>query len=195
MAAFIDDIFKKLFPSKEVPVKVRENFTQTDNEKLHAKEWQESGEFRQALELINRNFQLKKAGVIEHPEVHILNSPYANGFAITFEAPFTEKTFTHLFFAFGEQILGLGYVRVSLDRKTEEIGKDVKTTDKLYFKPPLRSVDLNNKIDQLYGNVSVEKVSINNSASYLKLLATVYSDHLYREAMPFDQFLKNLFDR
>ncbi len=195
MASFIDDIFNKLFPSKEEPLKIRENFTQSEAEKSDSKEWLESDEFKKFLLLISKNYQLKKAGVNESPEVHILNSPYANGFAVTFEPPFTEKTFTELFFAFGEQILDLGYVKVSLDRKTEEIGENVKKTDKLYFKPPLRSEDLNAKIDQLYGNVSVEKVSINNCPSYLKILVTVYSDHLYQEALPFDQFMENLFQR
>jgi hypothetical protein len=195
MASFIDDIFQKLFPTKKEPLKVKENFTQSDSEKLDSQEWMASEEFTVFLDLINKNFQLMKAGVEERPAVHILNSPYANGFAITFEPPFTERIFSHLFFAFGDRILNLGYVKVSLDRKTEEVGEDVKVTDKQYFKPPLRSEDLNKKIDQLYGNVSVEKVSINNTPSYLKVLVTVYSDHLYQKAKPFDQFIEQLFQR
>ncbi len=195
MASFIDDIFDKLFSSKKAPLKLKENFSQSESEKSDSKRWMESDEFVEYMDLIHKNFQLKKAGVNEVPEVHILNSPYANGFAVKFEPPFTEKIFSQLFFAFGERVLDLGYVKVSLDRKTEETGEDVKTTEKLYLKPPLRSEDLNKKIDQLYGNVSIEKVSINNISSYLKVLATVYSDHLYQKARPFDQFIENILQR
>jgi hypothetical protein len=87
----------------------------------------------------------------------------------------------------------LGYHRVSLDRKMEEIQENVRTTEKQYFKPPLSSTDFSTKIDQIFGNVSIEKVNINDKPSFLKVLVTVYSDHLYQDAKSFDQFIDDLF--
>lgn len=194
MASFIEDVLGKLFPKKSSPINIKENFTQTESEKENTNFWLASDEGESLIKLVFKNYHFKKSGINSHPEIHILNSPYANGFAVSYESPFNEKTFSQLFFAFGRRMLDLGYQRVSLDRKIEEIQENVRTTEKQYFKPPLNTADLTQKIDQLFGNVSIEKVSINEKPSYLKILVTVYSDHLYRQAKPFDLFVEELFE-
>jgi hypothetical protein len=193
MASFIDDVLGKLFPKKSTPVNIKENFVQTIEEKENIDSWMVSDEGEAFLKLVSKNYHFKTSGMNSHPEVHILKSPYANGFAISYESPFTEKTFSQLFFAFGRRMLDLGYQRISLDRKIEEINEIVRTTEKQYFKPPLNSGDFTEKIDQLFGNVSIEKVSINDKPSFLKVLVTVYSDSLYLKAKPFDLFIDKLF--
>ena len=193
MASFIDDILGKLFPKKSAPMNVKENFLQSEDEKETLTDWIGSEQGIATLKLINKNYHYKKSGISGTPEVHILNSPYANGFAVSYESPLDEKTFSHLFFAFGRRMLDLGYHRVSLDRKMEEIQENVRTTEKQYFKPPFGSTDFSQKIDQIFGNVSIEKVNINDKPSFLKVLVTVYSDHLYQDAKPFDQFIDELF--
>jgi hypothetical protein len=193
MASFIDDVLGKLFPKKSPAIHIKENFVQTATDIENVDSWISSDEGESFMKLIFKNYHFKKSGMNSHPEIHILNSPYANGFAISFESPFTEKTFSQLFFAFGKRMLDLGYQRVSLDRKIEEIQENVKTTEKQYFKPPISNVDFSEKIDQLFGNVSIEKVSFNDKPSFLKVLVTVYSDHLYKKARPFDIFIEELF--
>jgi hypothetical protein len=47
----------------------------------------------------------------------------------------------------------------------------------------------------LYGNISLEKIRINQQPSYFKLLASVYSDRLYYDAKPFDDLMDRLFER
>ncbi|EOZ96778.1 hypothetical protein A33Q_2088 [Indibacter alkaliphilus LW1] len=193
MASFIEDIFGKLFPKKDQRINIKENFTQTEDQKDAVEEWLVSEEGIELLALIEKNYHFKNSGMNNKPEVHILKSPYANGFAVSYEEPLTEESFSNLFFAFGRRMLDLGYSRVSLDRKIEEVNDNVKTTEKQYFKPPLSNADFSKKIDQLYGNVSIEKVSINDKPNFLKVLVTVYSDHLYKNADPFEEFIDNVF--
>lgn len=194
MASFIDDVLGKLFPKKSRPLSIKENFKQSDIDKEAVEQWTLSEEGESLISLVSKNYYFKKSGINASPEVHILNSPYANGFAVSYDSPLDEKTFSYLFFAFGKRVLDLGYKQVSLDRKIEEINENVRTTEKQYFKPPLSSADLSEKIDQRFGNVSVEKVSINDKPSYLKILVTVYSDRLYQDAKPFDQFIDYIFE-
>lgn len=194
MSSFIDDVLGKLFPKKAQGLNIKENFVQTESEIEAIGSWMSSPEGKNTMALIAKNYHFKTSGMNSHPEVHVLKSPYANGFAVSFEEPLTEKTFSNLFFAFGRRIVDLGYSRVSLDRKIEDINEKVRTTEKQYFKPPLSNADFTQKIDQLYGNVSVEKVSINDKSSYLKVLVTVYSDHLYKDASSFDEFIDNIFE-
>ncbi|RZS98711.1 hypothetical protein [Cecembia calidifontis] len=194
MASFIDDVLGKLFPKRSKPLSIKENFKQSEINKEAVAQWMLSEEGESLMALVSKNYYFKKSGINASPEVHILNSPYANGFAVSYEGPLDEKTFSYLFFAFGKRVLDLGYKQVSLDRKIEEINDSVRTTEKQYFKPPLSRADLSQKIDQLFGNVSIEKVSINDKPSFLKVLVTVYSDRLYQDAKPFDQFIDFIFE-
>lgn len=191
---FIDDIMGKLFPDRQKMLAFKENFTQSQDEMSATLDWMESEEGKAALAKVYNNLHLKKAGINDKPTLHILASPYANGFAITYEPPFTAKIFQQLFFSFGQRMLALGYQRVSLDRKMQEMQDSVKITEKLYFKPPLSSASMAQKIDQLFGNVTIEKVSLDDKPSFLKVLVTVYADHLYLPAKPFDDFVERFFN-
>jgi hypothetical protein len=195
MGNFFDDLYKKVFsPSESSPVKVKENFVFKEADQIDLDTWIDSGEAEQLFGLVYKNYHFKRTQINGTPQIHVLESPYANGFAVTYEAPFDLKSFSRLFLAFSRRVLALGYEQVSLDRKFEEINEQVKVTEKFYFKPPLQLPVEGELISQLYGNVSLEKVSVNNKPSYIKLLATVYSDRLYQDAKPFDLLMDRIFE-
>ncbi|HLU89703.1 MAG TPA: hypothetical protein VKZ51_07690 [Cyclobacteriaceae bacterium] len=189
---FINDLFKRLFKGQGGRLSHKENFSQSGEEQERIKHWMGSEAGKEAFALIHKNYHYNKAGMRDYPEVHILSSPYANGFAVTFEPPLTEETFSNLFFAFGVRILDMGYYRVSLDRRMVEEAEMVRTVEKQYLKPAVRP-DPSLKMDQLFGNISVEKVMLDNKPAFLKVLVTVYSDRLYLNAKPFDTFMEKLF--
>ncbi|WP_026955758.1 hypothetical protein [Algoriphagus vanfongensis] len=194
MSSFLDDLLKKVFRgSEQTPINHKENFTFKEEELAESKSWIASDTGRETLELIYRNFHLKRTQIANRPEVHLFQSPYANGFAVSYDEPFTKGSFSALFLAFSERVLDLGYRQVSLDRKLEEVNQQVKATEKFYFKPPLQKTAENELISQLYGNISLEKITIDNQPSYIKFLATVYSDRLFQDALPFDQLIDHLF--
>src|SRR5690606_35108772 len=137
----------------------------TPEEMAEIRDWVNSPEGRKAFHQVHKTYHLKKAGIKDLPEVHILSSPYANGFAITFEPPLNKEIFSKLFFAFGLRMLDLGYYRVSLDRRYQETEDLLKTTEKQYYKPDIHA-GISPKIDQRFGNVSIEKVMVNNQPSF-----------------------------
>jgi len=195
MSNYFDQVWQKLFPSKEtVPLQMKENFTLKDKEVQELEDWIHSEAAKSLFSLIYRNYHYKRTQINESPEVHLFTSSYANGFAISYEAPLDLSSFSLLFLGLSRRVLALGYQQVSLDRKLEEINEQVKQTEKFYFKPPLQMPQEGEPITQLYGNISLEKVSINNTPSYIKLLAAIYSDRNYQEAKPFDELMDKLFE-
>lgn len=186
---FFKDIIGKIFADKDTFSVHKENFALPESEEDSIREWMDSKEGLGVFERLHRTYHRRDAG--EHPGMHVFSSPYANGIAITFEYPLREKIFSNLFFAFGFSLLDLGYYRVSLDRTLKETTGIVKLTEKQYFKPSAPVFD-NRKVDQLFGNVSIEKVSVDGRFSFLKVLVTVYSGRRYHLALPFDQFIENL---
>ena len=196
MGNFLDDLLKKVFrPSEKLPLNVKENFLIKESEWKDLESWLETQESKDLFALIYKNYHFKRTQINETPQVHIFSSPYANGFAVSYEPPFDPKSFSRLFLGLSRRILGLGYNQVSLDRKFEEVNDRVKVTEKFYFKPPLQLPEEGELISQIYGNVALEKITLDNQPSYLKLLVTVYSDRLFQDAKPFDQFLDRLFER
>ncbi|MBM3169320.1 MAG: hypothetical protein ACKO44_01705 [Algoriphagus sp.] len=195
MSNYFDQVWQKLFPSKEtVPLQMKENFTLKDKEVQELEGWIHSEAATSLFSLIFRNYHFKRTQINESPEVHLFTSSYANGFAISYESPLDLSSFSLLFLGLSRRVLALGYRQVSLDRKLEEINEQVKQTEKFYFKPPLQMPQEGEPITQLYGNISLEKVSINNTPSYIKLLAAIYSDRNYQEAKPFDELMDKLFE-
>lgn len=195
MSNYFDQVWQKLFPSKEnVPLQMKENFILKDKEVQELEDWIHSEAATSLFSLIYRNYHFKRTQINESPEVHLFTSSYANGFAISYEAPLDLSSFSLLFLGLSRRFLALGYQQVSLDRKLEEINEQVKQTEKFYFKPPLQMPQEGEPITQLYGNISLEKVSINNTPSYIKLLAAIYSDRNYQEAKPFDELMDKLFE-
>lgn len=188
----VNDMLNNLFNGQRSNFRYKENLRYSEEEHEQVKQWMVSAEGKLALEGLLKSYQLTKAGLQEQPEMYLLNSPYANGFAIAYDSSISEKTFSNLFFAFGSRMLDLGYYRVSFDQTIREEADLVKTTERQYFKPPA-SIDPKSKTDQHFGNVSIEKDLINDKPQFLKVLVTVYAGQHYRAARPFDLFIKELF--
>lgn len=194
MSNFLEELFKKVFRgSTKTPVNHRENIVFRDNEFKEALEWSESIEGNQMLDLIFKNYQLKKVNVEELPQVHVLDSKYARGFAITYDESFTKESFTKLFLTFAQRILQLGYHQVSADRKMVEDSEQVKVTERFYYKPEVQVYEEGELMTQLYGNVAVEKLTIDNNPTLIKVMATYYSDRQYEEPKPFEHFIDHIF--
>ncbi len=194
MNKYLDSILGKVFGSTSEKVSHKENYSLTEEQVYEAERWFSSEEGSELIKKVLKNYHFKRSNINEHPQVHIFQSKYANGFAVTFEDPFSEESFEKLFHSFAARCLKIGYKKVSLDRKIEEQGQKVIEIEKFYFKPPLQMPEEGELISQLYGNVAVEKYSVDNRSSYLKVLVTVYSDRLYQDALPFDDFMDQLFD-
>lgn len=196
MPDFFDDLLKKIFPpsSASQSLSVKENFSLKEKDLQDLKLWEESEEAKKLYALVYRNYHYKRTQINENPEVHIFSSVYANGFALSYGPPLFSTTFSLLFLGLSRRITALGYEQVSLDRKLEEVNGQVRETEKFYFKPPLQLPKEGELIDQLFGNISLEKIRVNQQPSYLKLLAAVYSDRLYYDARPFDELMDRLFE-
>ena len=196
MSNYLEDLFNKVFKSSgKKGLSHKENFQLSSEVIDRIQVWSKSEEAKSIFDLIYTNYHFKKAGINDSPQVHLFSTKYANGFAITFEPPLTSVTFSDFFLTLSQRILVLGYKQVSLDRKMEEKAEQVIETEKFYFKPPLQAPEEGELISQLFGNVALEKITVNNQPSYLKMLVTVYSDRLYQDAWPFEEMMDRIFHK
>ncbi len=191
--SFFDSVVGKLF-GKQAPKTafIHETLSRSEKELAAYQAWENSEEARSLIEDIERGYYLKKQGIVSGVDVHILNSQYANGFAISYGEAFTEETFKHSFDWFKERVLQFGYKLSVADRKISEKDNYEETVEKWYLKPITEDLDTN-LANQRYGNITVEKIDIDRKPNYIKFLASIYQDRLYSKALTFDELLEELF--
>lgn len=196
---YFDKIINKIFTGQGSPKKpeIREVINRSSKDIALFNRWKNSSTCKELIQQIAQAYYYKKTDINDDINIHLFNSPYANGFAITYQPIINKKEFQYLFDFFKDQVLGMDYKLVDSDRCTTDKGDFVEIKEKHFLKPVLKREQKNNPYvlsRQLYGNILLEHVVINNTPSYIKVLANIYSDSMYEEAMDYDDFITNLFE-
>lgn len=189
--AFFDDIYQKLFAKKpETDNKlVHEVLKRSESFKDSYNAWMNEDLTQSKIKRIRGSYELKKKGIEQSPEVHILTTQYANGIAISYSNFFEKNEFSYLLDFFAAKILSLGYKKANSDVKITVKNTYTESVEKHYLKP-ITGTDT--PIDQKYGNILLEAVKIDDRPSYFKLSANIYSDRLYKKAIPFENLLNEI---
>lgn len=194
--SFFDKISHKLFP-KDKSVQhadVHEVLKRPERDQVAYEAWRSQPECEALLKEVAQAYYYKKTDIGSRLDVHLLNTVYANGFAVSYAPHLTAKEFQHLFEYLKDQVATMDYRVVNADRRIKDKLTYVETIEKYYLKPPLHRGEIaQGSINQLYGNVAVEHVLIDDRPSYIKVQASVYSDRLYQDALHFDDFVEKLF--
>ncbi len=190
--SYFEEVYNKLFrkQSPKEPV-VHELLKRTEKDISDFTLWQASEERMNLVQDLDRAYHLKQQKVESAMKVHLLETQYANGFAITFNELFTPDNFQFLFDYFKERVLAQGYKLAQADRRISDKETYEETIEKWYLKPIAGDLE-KKQIDQRFGNVIIEKVDIDRKPSFLRLMANVYQDHLYTKAEPFEKLFDKL---
>lgn len=192
--SFFDDVVGKLFgkqPSKAAYI--HEVLERSEKDLAGYESWLKSELRGEVLQEIERAYYLKKQGILSQIDVHLLESKYANGFAISYSDLIGKENFQNVFDYLKEQVLKHGYKIAQADRRILDKDSHEETIEKWYLKPI--SEELESKIvNQRYGNVLIEKIEVDRKPSYIKFMANVYQDRQYTIAEPFQDLLDKVFE-
>lgn len=191
--AFFDQVYQKLFPSKGQKHKslVHEIIDRSDRYTKEYEVWKNSIQRKELVKTVGNSYHMKEKGFVGSPDVHLLDSKYSNGFAISFDDTLNKKEFQFLFDWFAEKVQELGYKKSTSDLLVSDKGKHVESKEKHYLKPEIKDIT---PIDQKFGNILIEYILIDGKPSYLKLVANVYSDRMYQKPEQFEKLAEYLFD-
>ena len=163
----------------------------SDQEIQQYEAWKVTENANSLIADVERGYFMKKQGIVSAVDVHLLDSQYSNGFAVSFNDQFSPDSFTFVFDFLKERGLEQGYKLSQGDRRILDKETYEETIEKWYLKPIAE--DLNGVANQKFGNILIEKTEIDRKPSYLKLMANVYQDRLYSEAKPFSELIEQLF--
>lgn len=191
--SFFDQIVGKLF-GRQSPSEafVHEMLERSERELEEYAQWQFSNEKDNVLNEVKDAYILKQQQLPADIDVHVLETQYANGFAISYHPRFAKGGFRNMFDYFKEVVLENGYRLSQADRRIIDKGDYEQTIEKWYLKP--QTLDADAKLtNQRYGNVLIEKVDIDRKPSYIKLMANIYQDRMFTKAEPFNHLFQLIF--
>ena len=122
-----------------------------------------------------------------------LNSPPSFGFMIHFsEMGYSKRDAVFIAHFLKERIELLPYkVQLSDRRIYSKNVSTVETTERHYLKPK-KTIIPGEKIDQYYGNITIELQIRNDLPHQLSLRATSYPDRIYKSSLPFEQLMEKI---
>jgi hypothetical protein len=196
--SFFDKIFKNIFTNTDNPaigVAVHEVLRRSSRDLKAYEAWKLNQSYSALLQEVNQAYYYKKTGIRSDITIHLFQSDYANGFAISYLSSIGKKNFQHLFDFFKERVAAMSYRTANADRQIIDKKSYVETREKYYLKPPLSlqdTGDISIPSDQLYVNISIEHVLADNHPQYIKVLVSIYADRWYKHAQSYDEFADRL---
>lgn len=188
---FFDQVYSKLFPTRKPTGKslVHEPIVRNQSYLKAYNFWKHSIPRKDLVSAIGNSYRLKEQGYVGQPDVHLLDTRYSNGFAISYDDTLDKKELQFLFDWFAEKIEQLGYKRSASDILIAEKENYVESKEKHYLKPITNN---ETPVEQKYGNIHIEYILIDDRPSYLKLVANVYSDRMYQTPQKFENLAEYL---
>lgn len=191
---YFDKIWNQLFPKNrpsKLPI-LEEPLSRSEADKQAYWRWLNEGTYRALLSEVRQGYALKKKQMSGSKlEVHILKSDQSNGIAVTYPEQLSALNFQHFFDLLRDRAQNLGYQHYTSGRRVFDRANYIETVDKHYLKPPRQGLK-EPPFDQQYGNILIELIWIDRQPSFLRLMAHVYSDHLFDTPRTFDELLEHL---
>lgn len=190
--SFFDHIYQKLFSERDNTPKIlfHERIQRKERYLKQYSEWRESTQHFDLLRAIASSYEAKQRGDFGTPNVYVLTTTSADGFAISYDASIPSRSFQFLFDWFGEKVIDLGYLLYNSDVTMVEKGSSVESKEKHYLKP---SPELeSNKQTLHYGNILIEHILTDDHPTYIRLMASTYPDREHQKPDNFGQLLDYL---
>ena len=193
--SYFQEVYRKIFKSSSLQkqVLVHELITRDHKFNYYYDIWKESGERSDLLVRVKDGYNKKLSKEAAEVNVHILATPSSNGLAVSYNSSIAKEHFHYLFDWLAHRIeTALDYKREVSDRIISEKNDFIEVKEKHYLKP-LR-VGKPGLTPQLYGNIQIEHITVNDQPSYLKFQANTYTDRQFEKAYNFEDLLTIIFE-
>lgn len=191
--SYIKGLFKEAEESSPSNPAVHEIIKRTDSEREDFEFWKKTLVCRRMLDWLSHQYALFQVLPDDVDEaLDFLNTPSSKGFVIHFhKTRYSLRDVTHLLDYLKEKVQGFNYrVQVS-DSRTFSRYSWVENVQRHYLKPRI-NFEVNEQINQQYGNITIDATFRNDQPYQLRFRATAYTDNLYKKADAFKYLMQQL---
>lgn len=188
----IKSLFKAAENSSPSQPVIHEVIKRSQEELIAYEQWKESLTRRRLTGWLSDQYAIYRIDkTATDNALDFLDTPSVKGFVIHFyKTNFSRQDVTFLMDFLKDQVSRLDY-RVDLsDTRTYNRKNWVETVERHYLKPRNNPAPEVGKIDQKYGNITIEVLLHDDKVHNLKFRATSYKDHLFQEADDFRELMQ-----
>lgn len=176
------DQIKNIFQSAETGTPadptIHEMIERTEEDRVAYEHWKTTAGPRRLLDWLANQYARHRDNLSTDETIGFLDTASSKGFVIYFgQMNYHREEIRHFFHYLQERILTLDYRNNISDRRIFPRQDWVETQERHYLKP---RVDFNaKKMDQSFGNITIEFELRNDVPHNLRLRATVYHDAMF----------------
>ena len=157
------------------------------------KKWVEHQAFTELTAAFYKAYHYKKAGVNCLYRVQLIKEESRVGAIFFYDPKITATDFTYLFDYLKDLTLGLGYKVRTADRRKIAHPQYSQHLEAYYLTPLPTNVPGTATCNQLFGNILLEYTLVNRHPGYIRIMSDSYPDPHFSKPLPFDQFMKAIF--
>ena len=196
MSEFWNNI-KKIFTAaeKSSPSKplIHELIQRSEIEREDYERWKNTLVCRRLIDWLNDQYAIYQLLPYNIDEgLDFLNTPSSKGFVIHFsQTRYSLRDVTHFMDYLKEKVRQLGYRIQISDARTYHRANWVETIQRHYLKPRSK-FEGNKKMNQAYGNITIEMELHNEQPHNLRFRATTYQDQLFQDSYNFKELMQEM---
>ncbi|MBI1184600.1 hypothetical protein GC194_10030 [bacterium] len=176
---------------------MREELKRSNNDRMNYALWLESEARVNVLRFVEEQYDQSRNGNENVALFRVINSGGTNGFMLRYLPETEALDFQHLFDYFRNKVVELQYVTYTSDVRTFDKAQQVESIERHYLKPSWRKlntkeVNTDGRMNQLYGNVTIELLRHDQTPQYIKFMCQHYVDSKFMEPLDFNHLIHHL---
>ena len=192
---FVENVLNKLFPDSKTSVTsfIEETLNRNTHERLSYYNWYHSDAPKRLDESVYLAYFLKKRGINTSLNLQLFHSCFVNAISVSGKEVFKNPDFQHYFDYLKNNFLKLGYVLEYAGREVNDHPAYVETIERYYLTFP-ENLKIGGRRYQLYGNILLEQVQLDDRPDYIKIMANHHPENEdYFPPLAFDELMEKLF--
>ena len=155
--------------------------------------WLEQNKQEELLKNIYISFMLRKLNIAGDVPLHAFSHSDSNNLIVHYIDTFGKLNFNYLFDYLKDRTIRLGYMLYLSDRQIIERSGYIEKIERHLLRPHFFPIHLGESKDQLYGNVTITLVFINDRPLYLSIESSQMLENDYKLPYTFDELAEVLF--
>jgi hypothetical protein len=155
--------------------------------------WLEQQKQVELLKTIYISFVLRKLNIAGDIPLHAYQQNESSNLIVHYIEPIGKNSFNYLFDYLKDRTVKLGYMLYLSDRQIIERNGFIEKVERHLLRPQQSPYYLSENKEQLYGNIALSLIFINDKPLYLKIESSYALEKAYNQAFSFDDFAEVLF--
>lgn len=137
-------------------------------------------------------YHYQKAGLPGPFRVQVVQDEHVRGAVFFYDPAIGENNFTYFFDLLKDRVQTMGYTLHSCDKLEVRHERYTEQVEKHVLTPPASDLSGTSLCNQLYGNILLDYIKVNNHPGYIRFITNVYNDPYFSRPLPFDELLQKV---